>query len=282
MFGYVRIHKPSLTCGDYERYRGVYCSLCGELGRRYGPAARLGLNYDMTFLALFALAREPDCPGFGKGRCPFRPWKRCLRCQKGSRALAWAADASMAMLYWHWRDALGDGRWYEKLLWAIPAPFFLRWGGRARKRAPRAWRITKTAVAAQRLVERERNPGLDACAHPSAHALGALLAADSADDPALYRLGYLLGRWVYLADAADDYEKDIRKGNFNPLRGDAEWKTRSREALSATAAQLLDAWEKVEVQRFRPILDNILTRGLEAAERRIFGAKEGEEHAGSL
>ncbi len=285
LFGYVRIHKPSLTCGDFERYRGVYCSLCGALGRRYGPFARLGLNYDMTFLALLALAREPECPGFAKGRCPFRPWKRCLRCGKGGRALAWAADASMAMLCCHWRDTLDDGRWYEKLFWAIPAPFFLWWSARVRRRAPEIWRITATAVTAQRLIESESAPGLDASAHPSAHALGALLAlAGGGEDPSLYRLGYLLGRWVYIADAADDYLKDARKGNFNPFQSLPDWKTRSREALRATQAHLLEAWAQVSVQRFRPILENILTRGLQATERRLFDTaeKEGSGHEESI
>ncbi|MDR3313088.1 MAG: DUF5685 family protein [Oscillospiraceae bacterium] len=285
MFGYVRIHKPSLTCGDYERYRGVYCSLCTALGRRYGPLARLGLNYDMTFLALLAMAREPECPAFAPGRCPLRPWKRCPRCKKGNRALAWAADASMAMLCFHWRDSLADGRWVERLLWALPAPVFLCWGKLAQRRAPEAWRVTGTAVAAQRLVEREEAPSLDACAHPSAHALGVLLAqsggaAEDTERAALYRLGYLLGRWVYLADAADDYEADTRKGDFNPFLLAAEagedWRERSREALNATAAQLLEAWDALPVQRFRPILENILTRGLQATEKRVFNQEKSK------
>jgi hypothetical protein len=185
------------------------------------------------------------------------------------------------MLCFHWRDSLDDSRWYAKPLLVLPAPLFLLWGHRAKRRAPEAWRAASLAVQAQRLVERESAPSLDACAHPSAHALGLLLAGAGGVEPERhYRLGYLLGRWVYLADAADDYEKDARRRNFNPFLREvdehqhkADGHQKSREALSATAAQLLEAWDATPVQRFRPILENILTRGLEAAETRIFEGK---------
>ena len=52
MFGYVRLHKPAIRMGEYEQYRGIYCTLCRRIGRRYGLLMRLTLSYDMTFLAL--------------------------------------------------------------------------------------------------------------------------------------------------------------------------------------------------------------------------------------
>lgn len=52
MFGYVRIYKPELKMAEYEHYQGIYCSLCRQLGKRYGPLARLTLSYDFTFLAM--------------------------------------------------------------------------------------------------------------------------------------------------------------------------------------------------------------------------------------
>ena len=191
LFGYVRICKPRLTCGDYEIYRGTYCSLCGALGRRYGPFARMTLNYDMAFYALLALSVGEEDPPFRPGRCDYNPAKRCLRCR--CPALDCAADVSMLLAYYQWRDKLEDGSFWERLLWALPGLFFLCAGRKAGKRAPDVEKIIRTAVSAQRLVE---NPP-DACcltpdpyAHPSAHALGALCALL---DERFYRLGYLLG-----------------------------------------------------------------------------------------
>jgi len=266
MFGYVKIHKPPLACGDYDQYRGVYCSLCRALGRRYGPLARLALNYDMTFYALLALSREEGA--FRRGRCALNPLKRCLYCRGGEEALALAADVSMLMSYYHWRDKMEDGGVWARLLWAILGLFFLYVGYRARKRAPVAERIIRTAVTAQRLVEQDAAPSLDRCCHPSAHALGALCALL---DEKYYRLGYLLGRWVYLADAADDYAGDIRRGRFNAF---AAAGSDPEQSLRVTAAELERALEPLECARFRPILENILSLGTQAVQESILRKKE--------
>ena len=260
MFGYVRICKPRLTCGDYELYRGVYCSLCKTLGRRYGPFARLTLNYDMTFYALLALAADGEETRFSPGRCSFNPAKKCLRCRASS--LDFAADVSMLLAYYQWRDKLEDGPLWERLLWALPGLFFLRAGRKAAKRAPEAGRVIKVAVAAQRLVEQGADePSLDACAHPSAHALGSLCALL---DERLYRLGYLLGRWVYLIDAADDRAGDMKRGRFNAFarcNGGDPWGT-----LAATAAEIERAWGQLSPIRYDSIFGNILTLGLAGME----------------
>ena len=262
LFGYVRICKPRLTCGDYELYRGTYCSLCKTLGRRYGPFARLTLNYDMTFYALLALAAGEEEAEFSPGRCSFNPAKRCLRCRCPS--LDFAADISMLLAYYQWRDKLEDGSFRERLLWALPGLFFLRAGRKAAKRAPQADRIIRTAVTAQRLVEHSGEPpAIDRCAHPSAHALGTLCALL---DERLYRFGYLLGRWVYLIDAADDYDGDVKHGRFNAFAGGScdPWKS-----LAATAAEIERAWGELDAIRYSSIFENILTLGLAGMENAV-------------
>ena len=83
MFGYVKMWKPELKMAEYEQYQGVYCSLCKQLGRRYGLPARMTLSYDFTLLALLGMALTPDCPGFEKSRCSFHPGKSV--CDAASR-----------------------------------------------------------------------------------------------------------------------------------------------------------------------------------------------------
>jgi hypothetical protein len=69
MFGYVRLHKPTITMGEYEQYRGVYCTLCRRLGKRYGIGARMTLSYDMTFFALVRMALSRTDVRVRKKRC---------------------------------------------------------------------------------------------------------------------------------------------------------------------------------------------------------------------
>ena len=257
----MKIHKPRLTCGDYELYQGVYCSLCRALGRRYGPLARLTLNYDMAFYALLSLSSKEAEAAFRPGRCSFNPAKKCLKCPKAS--LDFAADVSMLLACYQWRDKLEDGSFWARLLWIWPGLFFLPAGRRAKRRAPEADRIIRTAVTAQRLVEHGEEASIDGSAHPSAHALGALCALL---DERLYRLGYLLGRWVYLIDAADDCAGDVKHGRFNPF-----WHSGRDpgEVLAATSTELARAWHALEPMRYNSIIENILVLGLPGMERSV-------------
>ena len=67
MFGYVRPPLEILPQEEAERFRRAYCGLCHTLGERYGPAARMILNYDFTYLAI--LLSDPEeaapCPAPG-------------------------------------------------------------------------------------------------------------------------------------------------------------------------------------------------------------------------
>ena len=56
MLGYVRAYRPEMKFKDYDMYKGVYCSLCKSIGKRYGLLARLTLSYDFTFLAILRMA----------------------------------------------------------------------------------------------------------------------------------------------------------------------------------------------------------------------------------
>ena len=60
MLGYVKADKQNLTIGDYEIYRGIYCSLCKALGRNYSVFARLLLSYDFALAAVAANVRTEN------------------------------------------------------------------------------------------------------------------------------------------------------------------------------------------------------------------------------
>ncbi|MDR2647385.1 MAG: DUF5685 family protein [Oscillospiraceae bacterium] len=272
MFGYVRIAKPTLTCGDYERYRGVYCALCRTLGRRYSPLAKNTLSYDAAFYALVALALQDEPPALEAFRCPMHPLRRRVCVGVRSSVLQTAADISILMSYGIWMDHRQDGKWYRRVLLAFLFPFFAIANHKAIKKNPQAAYIIRTASQAQRLVESSSQPCFDQAAHPSAHALGALFALLSADGEQQTRLnafGYFLGRWVYAVDAADDFEKDRRRGNFNPFTArDAVM----GEVLSATWEALVDAYEQLDLRRYKAILNNILLEGMPACAANVLQA----------
>ena len=78
MFGYVHISPDKLTEEESARYRACYCGLCHTLGRRYGLAARMILNYDLVFLAM--LLSEGNVP-----RCDARFTRYAVDASAGRR-----------------------------------------------------------------------------------------------------------------------------------------------------------------------------------------------------
>ncbi len=287
MFGYVRLHKPTIRMGEYEQYRGVYCTLCKRLGKRYGLFARMSLSYDLTFLALLQMALEETEPAFCPGRCSFNPAKRCLKCGH-TTPIDRAADLSALLTYHKLRDTLADENFLKKLGTALLLPFASIDRQRAAKRWPEADRRIAHMMDSQRELETAQTASIDRAAEPFALLLQWMasdIAADERQRAVLSRFGYCLGRWVYLMDAVDDMAEDLQKGSYNPyilrhsIKNDDEDTLRAVKAdaigsLNACLAECIAAYNLLEIRRFDGILRNLLEEGMPAAQRRVTMRKD--------
>ena len=112
MFGYVRPSDGHLTAEDKQRFQAAYCGLCRSLGRRYGLAARMILNYDLAFLAML-LSREPECPT-AHCRCPAHPIRGCDALEP-QPAFDTAADLSVILTWWQLTDGVADHGFFRGL-----------------------------------------------------------------------------------------------------------------------------------------------------------------------
>ena len=292
MFGYVKVYQPELKMGEFEQYRGIYCSLCKTLGKRYGFLAQMTLNYDMTFLALLYLALAKECVGFHKGRCPFNPLKKRTCCQN-SAALEFCADASVLLVYHKTTDTIHDDRYIKRFIARLMLPFMRHNRTRAAKRLPEIDRVIEQAIAQQYELEKQHPVSLDQAAEPTAQILGTLCAETSLDEKQkriLFRLGYCLGRWVYLIDAADDLEEDLKNGAYNPIALSHEIHSADKEqirsireslslALNASLGECKAAYELLNIRRFNGILRNILEYGIPTVQKQVLFGKRKNRHA---
>ena len=73
-------------------------------------------------------------------------------------------------------------------------------------------------LSAINLLEEKRVKSVDEPAHLFGELLAEIFAFDFEGEARLvcHTLGYHLGRFIYAADAADDYEKDRKSGSYNP------------------------------------------------------------------
>lgn len=288
MFGYVRIAKPEMKIADFERYQGVYCSLCRRLGKKYGFWVRMSLSYDFTFLALLGMATDAECVSFKKGRCPYNPLKKRLCCAD-TTYIDYASDAAMLLLYYKLEDTLRDDGFWKRFF----AGFLHRRLRRAYRRAAALRPEWDARIGAcmqkQVALEEASTASVDAAAEPTAQML-ACLAKDVGEDTrerrVLERLGYLLGRFVYLIDAVDDMEEDLENETYNPYvlvrelseknaEAIAQAKAYAAQTLYATIAECRATYELLTVRRFDAILRNVLEQGMPLAVEQVLAKQVG-------
>ncbi|MBR2319929.1 MAG: hypothetical protein IKA50_04000 [Clostridia bacterium] len=290
MFGYVRVFKPTLTMGEYEQYKGIYCTLCKRLGKRYGVLSRFTLSYDMTFLALLQMALSEEEADFCPSRCSFNPTKRCLKACN-TTAIDRAADIGTVLAYYKLRDTLADEGFLKRMGAWCALPFAKRAHKKAKKNVPHIDHAVEAMMIAQARVEAAATASIDQAAEPFALLLQTLAAEVAANDTqrrVLERFGYCLGRWVYLMDAVDDLADDLEEKRYNPYilsrnlkeddeQGVKETRNYSLFTLNACLAECKAAYDLLEIRRFDGILRNILEEGMAHAQKRVIAGEEDEK-----
>ena len=220
MYGYVRPFKPEMKIKEYERYKATYCGLCHTLRKKYGILSRFAISYDMTLPALL-LTGDAVKPLFK--RCPVSPFKKkCALCDDS--ALGAVAALTIILAYHKTLDAIADGNFSQKTSFFFPKLYLKRKYKRARAELPDFDRLAAENLAA--LYETERAPHvetgkilLDMCADSFAKITAGFssLWQTEKERRICRELFYHIGRAVYILDAADDYETDIKKKSFNPI-----------------------------------------------------------------
>ena len=265
MFGYIRADKPEMKIKEYEIYKAVYCSLCKRLGKSYGIISRFTLSYDFTFLALLNISLNDGCVNIEQKRCAFNPLKKCNYC-KCDEKFDMPAAAAMIMTYYKLLDNIADERGLKKFGFICLKPIFKRAKNKAAKKYPQIEKTVADYITEQTILEKANCSEVDKVADPTAKALSQILmlcSADSSQKRVLERLGYCLGRYIYLMDAFCDLQADIKSNSYNVLKGKSNIKEYVEGQLYFCINESIKAFELLEFKKFKTILGNIIYLGLE-------------------
>lgn len=269
MFGYVKAHKPELKMAEYDTYKAVYCSLCRQLGKDYGVFAKFILSYDFVFLAMLKLGLQDECCGYKQMRCPFNPTKKCMRLEKESKALSFSAACLVIMFYYKLLDDMADNGLKGKLRSGLILPIFKFYRKKARKTYAKVDDEISKLMQQQADVEAENSDSVDKSAEPTAKMLEFVFSFDESDETkrVLERVGYICGKWVYLIDAFDDFEDDLKNKSFNPFKN--REKTQAKGLINNCNVELANSFELLNLKRYKTILSNIIYQGLPNELKRI-------------
>lgn len=260
MFGFVTANLKELTKEQTARYNAVYCGICRQIRIRASQSARLGLSYDVTFLALLLMSLyEPEEIG-GDRACGLHPIHP--KAWVDNEAIRYAADMNVALAYY---KAMDDWQDDKSLSAKAKAALFGKNYGEIFTRYPRQCQAIADCIAEISRLEKENcgNPDLPAGAFGVL--MGELLVyKEDMWAPTLRQMGMGLGRFIYLGDAAVDYRRDKRKGKYNPfiaMDTGEDW-PRWEEYLVLAMGRCAQEFEKLPLVQDKPLLDNILYSGV--------------------
>ena len=268
MFGYITTNEEELRIREYRRYQAYYCGTCKSLKKDYGPAAQLTLTYDMSFVGLLLTALYEDETAPKKVGCLVHPLTRHEALL--NEYTAYAAAMNVLLSYYKCEDDWTDEKKFGKKLAALALKHSVKKAGR---KFPEQAQAIRDYIEAQKKAEAEGETDADSIADLTGRMMGRLLVyrKDVWSD-ALYRMGFFLGKFIYIMDAFDDLEKDRKKGSFNPLlahSGEEDFEKKVKELLTDLAAESARAFETLPILTDAELLRNIIYSGMWSRYERI-------------
>lgn len=291
MFGYVRASKEQLGEEDYSKFCAYYCGLCREMGKSASQLSRLGLSYDMNFLAIVLSSLCDDEVKTDKKSCIAHPVKK-REYVIGNAAMEYTAAMAGLLSY---EKCLDD--WHDdKSIKALGGLFLFRSAyKRAHKKYGNTAKYIRERLKELGVLEKQDIRDTDMAADKFALILSKLFMPSFIKDENTRRqiewLAYNLGRWIYILDAFEDMEEDYKSKSYNPLIkervGDiASYRASIRAELEKTLTFTLEnaaaAFDLLDIKKNSELLEKMMYISLPAMQDKVLNKNITGESNGSL
>ena len=262
MFGYVRINKMDLTFREYENYKGYYCGLCKYLKENHGEISRLGLNYDITFLIVILTAIYKPKPSIFQERCVVSPFKKKKKII--NEITEYAASMNVLLTYYKLEDNLLDDKGIKDI---FAYNLYKNKLNLAHNKYPQKSKIIKEQMNLLNKLEQEKEYNIDKVSNTFGEIMGEIFAykTDKYEED-LRKIGFNIGKYIYILDAYEDLEEDYKKGRYNPfieyINNKEELKQRVDRLVSMSLGLLSSSINNLNIQLNRGIIENIVYSGV--------------------
>ena len=281
MFGYIKTDTPNMYVKDTVLYKALYCGLCKSIGKVCGTKGRFCLNYDLTFLsALLHNLLDVDVK-IERQHCILHHFEK--RPIAVTDLLSEKIGALNVILAYHKLNDdvvdLNKGK--------AKRSFFKSSYKKAKKFTPDLDEIVIKMYNGLSLYEKTNGDSIDR----AADYFGTMmidcvkyLMEDKFTDT-VGELAYNLGKWIYLIDALDDFDKDKKNKNYNVfvnLYPDCQSKAmlmqnHNEKIANVFALILNEINDKARVLDYKfnhDLTDNIIFNGLREQTRKIMESKK--------
>ena len=237
MYGLMKACGCSRSSEERRARRLHYCGTCKTMGSLYGQRSRFLLNNDAVFLGELLTGLTPDAPSTDTWASSYQSYN-CMTLPDAPEemplSLQIAASATLVMSEFKVADQIEDG---GSKVWGVALRVYSQgfhdasarlqeWGFPVK--AMWDWYATQNqreAEATRTRTERTTKETLDLLSEATGTVTGLVfrhgaehVGATIDSQEIMDRIGLAFGRLVYTLDALEDYEKDVRKGDFNAFQ----------------------------------------------------------------
>jgi hypothetical protein len=261
MFGYVNINKPELKMKDFFKYKAYYCGLCKTLKEKYGTFGQMTLSYDMTFLIVFLTSLYESDTIKEQDRCIVHPVKKHDTLH--NEITEYVADMNIALTYHHLLDDWQD----EKSILGLSGAKLLKKSyKKISNQYPRQCQAIQESLEKLTICEKSNETNIDIVSRCFGELMSELFVyREDMWEESLRKIGFFLGKFIYILDAYDDIKKDIEKDCYNPLKSiynTENFETECNNMLTMMMAACSNEFEKLPCLLDIDILRNIIYEGV--------------------
>lgn len=259
MFGYIRINKNELKFREYHCYKSYYCGMCMSIKKDYGEIPRLTLNYDMTFLVVLLSSLYELKEYQYLSRCIAHPHKKEKIVE--NEASKYAASMNILLSYFKIKDDVNDEKTIKSRAQEIIfRPYFKKV---VIKHSDKANKLESLLA---KFWDTEKEEEIDYKKLSSAFGKVMEEVFDFKNDfwsKNLRKIGFLLGKYIYILDALEDRQEDLKRGRFNPFNKLLEDEKQAKKELSEILAELEVELDYLPLEEAKKgIIENILYSGM--------------------
>lgn len=270
MFGYVVINQGEMKFKDYDIYHSYYCGLCRSLKEAGGKRCQLTLSYDMTFFVMLLTALYEVEPTVRQERCLAHPKKKHL--ERRNEISDYCGDMNIVLTYYKCVDDWQDEKKPDRYLFGA---LLKKKVEKIQQKYPEKCKVIREGLEEINRQEKEKSCNADQMATLFGEIMGEILAwREDEWKTYLYRVGFYLGKFIYLMDAYEDAPEDEKKGTYNPFfldfpeeswhpkYGKSDFDEKCEQMLRMMMAECAKAYDMLPILWYEDILNNVIYSGV--------------------
>lgn len=264
MFGYIAINKAEMKFKDFDVYHAYYCGLCHCLKENFGRRGQMTLSYDMTFLVILLTGLYEPEETTDISRCVAHPFEK--HPARWNIFSEYAADINIILSYYKCKDDWDDERKKKSYM---TCKLLQSKVNLIREKYPEKVELISSRLEELSRLEKSDSQNIDVMAGLFGDIMAECFVYKHDEwEGSLRRIGFFLGKYIYLLDAYDDIEDDIKDGCYNPLKelythsSAEEFAANGRALLTMMMAECSRAFEQLPILLHADILRNILYSGV--------------------